>query len=111
MEALNILTALFTLRSSLLESSITIPSNAFRPFSTTIAFNVSTDNVDLKLTLPRWNTHALTDSFVKQLADYGHIPNFRMSGSYSYFADIRPGCSDILKLDISVSFTFTHSII
>ncbi|KAH8118988.1 hypothetical protein DFH11DRAFT_1696800 [Phellopilus nigrolimitatus] len=93
---------LFTFRGERLKGDAFIPSNKFRPLSSTVSFSIFTPNVALGLTFPRWNTHALSASAAEQLTDIGRVAAFHLSGSYTYFAEVREDCVDQLKLDIKI---------
>lgn len=97
------LIVLFTLKGHALNNTTFIPSNVFRPLSTTVDFKVNGPDIALSLTLPRWNTHALSETAIEHLREIGHISNFVLNGSYKYFSEVRPDCVDQLKLDIKVS--------
>ena len=99
---LTIIEAIFTLSSSLLTSMVSVPSNTFRPMSPCIPFCVETGDVSLVLNLPRWNIYALSSHSVEQISEFGQVTQFRLDGSYTYFAEIRSDCIDMLKLDIHV---------
>ncbi|KAI5121559.1 hypothetical protein M0805_000740 [Coniferiporia weirii] len=93
---------LVTFKADMLKSGVYIPMNKYRPLSTTISFSVDTPNVDLSLTLPRWNTHALTTPSAKYVTDVGRVLAFGLSGTYTYHAEVRGDCVDQLKLDIKI---------
>ena len=91
---------LFTVIGKSLRSEVLIPSNAFRPLSTTVSFDVRVPDVAVHLTLPRWNTHALRSS--ELLTDIGRVKEFCIEGSYQYYSEIGKDFLDQLKLEISV---------
>lgn len=94
---------LFTLKGDVLKSNTNIPSNVFRPLSTTVRFTVDGPDIALSLALPRWNTHALSESAIEHLSDIGHISVLGITGSYKYFSETRQDCIDHLKLDTKVN--------
>lgn len=96
------LVVLFTLKAQSLASRIAIPSDRFRPLSTTVTFSAETPNLRLQLTLPRWNTRALSDSAMKHVLNVGHLPVFTLDGGYTYHADVREDCVDQLNLNMTV---------
>ncbi|THH07232.1 hypothetical protein EW145_g3529 [Phellinidium pouzarii] len=93
---------LFTYKADVLKCEAYIPMNKFRPLSNTVSFSVDTPNVNLSLTLPRWNTHALTSVCIENVTDIGHIAILSLSGMYTYHAEVRSDCIDQLKLDMKI---------
>ena len=93
---------LFTLKAQTLASRVAIPSDKFRPLSTTVTFSAETPDLHLQLTLPRWNTRALSDSAMKHVLNVGHLPMFILDGGYTYHADVREDCIDQLNLKMTV---------
>lgn len=96
-----------SLKSNTLLSNVKIPSDRFRPLSTTVTFSVETPNLHLLLSLPRWNTHALSPSSLNHVSNIGHLSAFSLSGEYTYHAEIREDCIDQLKLHIKVIYITT----
>ncbi|EJD02702.1 uncharacterized protein FOMMEDRAFT_146573 [Fomitiporia mediterranea MF3/22] len=96
---------LFTLKGDVLRSITTVPSNKFRPLSTKASFSIVAPDVAVTLTLPRWNTHGLVPSSVRQLTNFGQVGLFRLDGSYMYHAEVRDDCVDQLKLDVQIPST------
>lgn len=82
--------------------SATIPSNVYRPESTTIPFSLDVPNVSLKLSLPRWNTNALHAP--KDGNTLAKVGSFRLEGSYMYFAEVHEEHIERLQLMIMVVF-------
>ena len=91
-----------SLKSDTLLSNIVIPSDRFRPLSTTVTFSVETPNLHLLLSLPRWNTHALSPISFSHVTKIGHLSSFSLSGEYTYHAEVREDCIDQLKLHMKV---------
>ncbi len=85
------------LSSPLLESSVCIPLDRFRPPSNAIPFNVRADAVAIKLHVPPWNTQSM---FV-QTKDVGHVNNVVVDGKYHYHAATATNNSDSLLVDMS----------
>lgn len=83
-----------------MQSDVVIPSNVFRPLSTTVSFDVRVPEIALRVTLPRWNTHALRS--VELLKDVGRIKDFGISGKYHYHSEVREEFLDQLKMKIMV---------
>ena len=69
---------------------------------TKASFSIVAPDVAVTLTFPRWNTHGLVPSSVRQLTNFGQVGLFRLDGSYMYHAEVRDDCVDQLKLDIQV---------
>lgn len=80
---------------------INIPSNKFRPDTTSIPFTISAPNTVGNFSLPRWSTHALHPQeegiglFKTQLLNF--------DGSYRFFAEVHDNHVEQLKLNIQVS--------
>lgn len=104
----NYFSVLFTFLGPTLKSNITIPANKFRPFSTTIPVSIIAPNVELRLNLPRWNTHTLSSP--KQLERIGTLSNFRFDASYIYYSTVRDDCIDQLKIMMKVSHRLSRII-
>ena len=79
-----------------------IPSTVFTPESTSIPFSVVGRNTVVDFSLPRWSTHALHAP--KQGVTLLHTESLNINGSYLYFAEVREGNIEQLKLDFEVSF-------
>lgn len=80
---------------------VTIPSNTFRPETTSIPFTVSAPDLVVNLSLPRWSTHALHPQ--KEGISILRTRLFSLGGSYRFFAEVRNDYVEQLKLDIQVS--------
>ena len=78
-----------------------IPLNVFSPEFTSIPFSVMGPNMVVDFLLPRWSTHALHAP--KQGITLLHTESLNISGSYLYFAEVREGNMEQLKLDFEVS--------
>lgn len=92
---------LFTWTGMNFQSEVLIPSNVFRPISTTMSFDARIPELALRVTLPRWNTHALRSP--ELLTDVGRVREVLISGSYQYHSEVREEYLDQLKLQITVS--------
>ncbi|KAJ7218000.1 hypothetical protein GGX14DRAFT_550111 [Mycena pura] len=92
--------ALLTARGTRLKSVTEIPSDTFRPESTSVPFSFETPDVSLNLSLPRWNTWALHAP--KDGSNLAKVRVFRVEGFYRYFSDIRHDHIDQLKLSLTV---------
>ncbi|EEB93005.1 hypothetical protein MPER_08398, partial [Moniliophthora perniciosa FA553] len=93
--------AIFTLAGHRLKSQTTIPSNVFRPDSTNITFAIDIPDVSLNLSLPRWNTNALHSP--AEGSSLAKIASLSMDGSYLYYAEVREGNVEQLKLNLTAS--------
>lgn len=91
-----------TLHGKNLRTNVTIPLAKYRPETTTVVFDIRGPDIELRLTLPRWNTRSLY-SFPHRNSDFGRIGMFHLHASYSYFAEVHPENIDQLKLSIHVS--------
>uniref|UniRef100_D8QC92 Csf1 N-terminal domain-containing protein n=1 Tax=Schizophyllum commune (strain H4-8 / FGSC 9210) TaxID=578458 RepID=D8QC92_SCHCM len=94
--------AMLTMFGPHLTSEIVIPSDKFRPDHATVTFTLDAPDVRLKFSLPKWNTHALHAPAGGY--DIGTLGDFRITGSYLYWAFMRNDTVDKLKL----TFTGTH---
>jgi tRNA A37 N6-isopentenylltransferase MiaA len=83
-----------------------IPSVKYRPMSSTVHFSVEGAPLDVKLTLPNWNTNALLTT--KATQSVGQIGSVVVGGSFMYFSDVVPGNVDVLKIDANVSSSTTE---
>ncbi|KAF5370617.1 hypothetical protein D9758_002040 [Tetrapyrgos nigripes] len=90
------LTALFTLFGMRCQSIVKIPSNVFRPDSTSVTFSVEIPNVSINLSLPRWNTNALHAP--KEGNNLANIGSFSIDGSYLYYSEVHQDNVEQLKL-------------
>ncbi|GJJ06705.1 hypothetical protein Clacol_000901 [Clathrus columnatus] len=93
--------SILSLRGKTLRSAVDIPSNTFRPSYVKYPFWVESPNVNLVLTLPNWNTHAMFSSF--RTSDFGALRAFRLEGSYLSHSEVLPGNIDQLKFSITGS--------
>ena len=80
-----------------------MPFNKYRPEATTVSFWIDAPDVNLSLSLPRWNITSLSP--VPDRSQIGRIGMLNMKGSYRYFAEVKPEYVDQLKLDFSVGQT------
>ena len=85
------------LASTLLEASVCIPLDKFRPPSNAIPFSVRTDMTTFRLHVPSWSTQHM---FVRDKT-LGHIKSLLLEGKYDYHAVTAPGNSDTLVLNVS----------
>ncbi|CAK7208123.1 Macrophage colony-stimulating factor 1 receptor [Sporothrix eucalyptigena] len=85
------------LSSELLESSVCIPLDQFRPPSNAIPFNVRADSATIQLHVPPWNTQAM---FVRE-KHVGNLRNLLIEGKYHYHAVTAPNNTDTLVLNVS----------
>ncbi|THH20420.1 hypothetical protein EW146_g951 [Bondarzewia mesenterica] len=92
--------ALLTLRGAVLRNEELIRSDRFRPPSNTIPFTIDAPDVEVSLTLPRWNTHRLHAT--EPTTKLGCIGHLRLEASYHYFADIRPDNIEQLRLNFFI---------
>ncbi|KAJ6499231.1 hypothetical protein C8R45DRAFT_108777 [Mycena sanguinolenta] len=91
--------ALLTARGTRLKNVAEIPSDTFRPESTTITFSVDIPDVAMDLSLPRWNTWALHAP-----EDGNSIAKARVlkiDGLFRYFSEVRDDTVEQLKLTIT----------
>ncbi|KAF8577934.1 hypothetical protein K439DRAFT_1363574, partial [Ramaria rubella] len=89
---------LLTLRGSKLHSTAELLSVVFRPQHNMIPFWIEAPNMDLSLTLPKWNTHSMFAS--SRTTDFGRVGLIRVDASFLYFSETLPEYIDQLKLDI-----------
>ncbi|KAJ3826303.1 hypothetical protein F5880DRAFT_1610366 [Lentinula raphanica] len=92
--------AIFTLSGAKFAFETTIPSNVYRPESTTVPFSIDVPDVCLKLSLPRWNTNALHAP--KGGNTLARVGSFQMDGSYMYFAEFHEDHVEQLVLTMRV---------
>ncbi|KAE9411411.1 hypothetical protein BT96DRAFT_961320 [Gymnopus androsaceus JB14] len=92
--------AIFAFAGSRMKFNTTIPSNVYRPESTTIPFSIDIPDVSLRLSLPRWNTNALHAP--KDGNTLAKVGSFRLNGSYMYFAEVHEDHIEQLELTMKV---------
>ncbi|KAF9070624.1 hypothetical protein BDP27DRAFT_1401949 [Rhodocollybia butyracea] len=92
--------ALFTFMGIRLRFNTTIPSNVYRPESTTVPFAIDMPDASLKLSLPRWNTNALHAP--KEGNTLARLGPSRIDGSYLYFSEVHEEHIEQLALAIKV---------
>ncbi|KAJ7703124.1 hypothetical protein B0H17DRAFT_922585 [Mycena rosella] len=92
--------ALLTVRGVRLKNVTEIPSDMFRPDSTTIPFSIEVPDVTLNLSLPRWNTWALHAP--KEGNSLAKVRVFRADGFYRYFSEVREDHVEQFKLTLTV---------
>ncbi|KAF7288717.1 hypothetical protein HMN09_01377700 [Mycena chlorophos] len=92
--------ALLIARATRLRSVVHIPSDTFRPESTTVPFSIEAPDLAVNLSLPRWNTWALHAP--KDGNSIGKVRVLKFEGSYRYFSDVAVDHVEQLKLNITV---------
>ena len=80
----------------------------YRPETTTVSFLIESPDVQVRLSLPRWNTRSLY-STPHRNTDIGRIGFLRLDASYSYFAEVHPENIDQLKLSFTVCSARTEN--
>ncbi|KAH9858939.1 hypothetical protein C2E23DRAFT_880346 [Lenzites betulinus] len=91
--------ALLTLRGTHLVNGIHMPFTKYQPEATAVSFWLELPDLNVDLTLPRWNMLSL--SATPDRSQVGRIGMLNMKGSYRYFADVRPEHVDQLKLEFA----------
>ncbi|KAG1742840.1 hypothetical protein EDB19DRAFT_1875202 [Suillus lakei] len=92
---------LVTIRAPRLSIQVTLPSNKYRPEATFIPFVVDIPDVNVFLSLPRWNTQYLYNSGKEYRII--HAATFRITSSYYSWADVQADNIDQLKLTVETS--------
>ncbi|KAG2364907.1 hypothetical protein BDR07DRAFT_1557955 [Suillus spraguei] len=92
---------LVTIRAPRFNIQVTFPSNIYRPEATSIPFVVDVPDVNVFLSLPRWNTQYLYNSGKEHRII--HAATFRIRSSYYSWADVQPDNIDQLKLTVETS--------
>ncbi|KAF8678264.1 fermentation associated protein [Rhizoctonia solani] len=87
-----------TLTGHNLSTNVLILSNEFRPEFSATPFEVIAPNLDLTLSMPKWNTHSAFST--PRTSNIGHVKSLSVSGSYTSYADIRADAVDRLRMDI-----------
>ncbi|CAE6416310.1 unnamed protein product [Rhizoctonia solani] len=90
-----------TLTGQNLSTNVLIVSNEFRPEFSATPFEVVAPNLDLALSMPKWNTHSAFST--PRTSNIGHIKSLSVSGSYTSYADVRADAVDRLRMDIEVT--------
>lgn len=68
--------------------------------SSTVSFALELDPLDISMTLPGWNSNtSLASDASMSVGQVGHLG---VSGTFMYFADVKPGNVDVLKIDLKV---------
>lgn len=93
--------ALVTLRGERLDTSVTIPSNKFRPESTNVQFVVKVPNVSVDFSLPRWNTRAAY--IPKEGCNLAKVGLVVLKASYLYHSEPRADAVDHLTLNFEAT--------
>lgn len=97
---LNTLTALVILHGEKIESNVIIPSNKFRPESTTIQIAAKAPNLSVDFSLPRWNTRAAY--IPTEGCNLAKVGSFVLKASYHYYSETRDDFVDHLTLNFEV---------
>lgn len=97
--------ALLTFQGPNLRTKAIIPSNIFRPESTSFPFTLTASDLLGNFSLPRWSTHAFAQ---KDGISLFKTNLFNIDGSYHYSAEVREGNIDQLKLDMTVRSDALH---
>ncbi|KAJ7462379.1 hypothetical protein B0H11DRAFT_1923358 [Mycena galericulata] len=92
--------ALLTVRGTRLKNVTEIPSDTFRPESTTIRFSIEIPDVSLNLSLPRWNTWALHAP--KDGNSLAKVRVLNADGFYRYFSEVRDDHLEQFKLSLTI---------
>ncbi|CAE6424846.1 unnamed protein product [Rhizoctonia solani] len=90
-----------TLTGQSLSTNVLILSNEFHPEFSATPFEVVAPNLDLALSMPKWNTHSAFST--PRTSNIGHIKSLSVSGSYTSYADVRADAVDRLKMDIEAT--------
>ncbi|KAI0358672.1 hypothetical protein OH77DRAFT_1587674 [Trametes cingulata] len=91
--------ALLTLRGTHLSNGVHMPFNKYRPECTAVSFWFEAPDLNVGLSLPRWNISSLSST--PDRSRIGRIGMLNMKGSYRYYAEVRPENVDQLNLDFS----------
>lgn len=89
--------AFIIISSALLESSLCIPLDCYRPPSNAIPFTVQTASASIGLNIPAWNTQ----SMFSPCKDVGHLKDLLVDGKYHYCATTSTSNTDTLVLNVS----------
>ncbi|KAG1828967.1 hypothetical protein EV424DRAFT_1507935 [Suillus variegatus] len=92
---------LVTIRAPRFNIQVSFPSNKYRPEATSIPFVVDVPDVNVFLSLPRWNTQCLYNSGKEHRII--HAATFRITSSYYFWADVQADNIDQLKLTVETS--------
>ncbi|KAG2036116.1 hypothetical protein BDR03DRAFT_898980 [Suillus americanus] len=92
---------LVTIRAPRLNIQVTFPSHKYRPEATSVPFVVDVPDVNVFLSLPRWNTQYLYNSGKEHRIIYA--ATFRVTSSYYFWADVQADNIDQLKLTVETS--------
>ncbi|CAE6438798.1 unnamed protein product [Rhizoctonia solani] len=93
--------SILSLTGQTLSTNVSILSNEFRPEFSATPFEVVAPNLELALSMPKWNTHSAFGT--PRTSNIGHIKSLSVSGSYTSYADVRPDAVDRLRLDIEAN--------
>lgn len=100
--------ALVTIRAPRFNIQVSFPSNKYRPEATSIPFVVDVPDVNVFLSLPRWNTQCLYNSGKEHRII--HAATFRITSSYYFWADVQADNIDQLKLTVEVCLAFPDCV-
>ncbi|TBU47302.1 hypothetical protein BD309DRAFT_511415 [Dichomitus squalens] len=91
--------AILTLRGTHFTHGLHMPFTKYRPNASTVSFWIEAPDIFVDLSLPRWNIFSLFPTPDRN--QVGHLGMLNMSGSYRYFADVKPENADQLKLEFA----------
>lgn len=92
-----------TLTGPTLTSNVHIPSEKFRPESSTVPFSIEATSVAVGLTLPKWHTNAMYSSPATN--DIGRVSHLLVDGRFFYHTEHREDFVDRLNLLFKVFST------
>ncbi|KAI6040347.1 hypothetical protein EDC04DRAFT_2894324 [Pisolithus marmoratus] len=92
---------IFNIRAPRLHSVVTIPSNTYRPETSTIPLSIDAPDLAVSMSLPKWNTQSLYNRGKEQQVLYTRT--FRLLASYNSWSEVRFDHIDQIKLDIFLS--------
>jgi len=97
---------LLEISGSTLQAHVNIPSNKFRPHSSTTVFWIEGSGLAAAFSLPTWNTHR---TFAKQNPiPIGTAGLLRIDSSYQSFSETSHGLVDKFKLDVHVRVLYAR---
>ncbi|CAE7120149.1 unnamed protein product [Rhizoctonia solani] len=93
--------SILSLTGQTLSANVSILSNEFRPEFSATPFEVVAPNLDLALSMPKWNIHSAFGT--PRTSSIGQIKALSVSGSYTSYANVRADAVDRLRLDIEAT--------
>lgn len=78
-----------------------IPSNTYQPFATTVPLRIEVNDLEVAISLPRWNTYSLQSG--KRGTQIARASIFQINASYRYSAEVHADNVDLLHMGIMVS--------